>query len=152
MIVINSQYSILFIFTVIELTENQEHIARLSEEIMNGKLYKSAKVDDVPKEPVQSNQMELKISFQSADSRETEIIVSNEKCSYKVPKFEQRSASVSSLSSQLSNGNSSMAWMKMQKSDTSEYSSTYCEQFSILLQRMLKQKFRNTQGRSRITF
>ena len=118
----------------------------LSEEIMNGKLFKSAKLDQPPSEPTNTNQMQLKISYQTDDANETEIILSNEKCTYKVPKFEGSSVSISSLSSQLSNGNSSMAWMKMQKSDSSEYSATYCEQFSILLARMMKQILRNKSG------
>lgn len=117
----------------------------LSKEIMNGQLFKSAKLDQPPSEP-NANQMQLKISYQTDDANETEIILSNEKCTYKVPKFEGSSASVSSLSSHLSNGNSSVAWMKMQKSDSPEYSTTYCEQFSILLVRMMKQILRNKQG------
>lgn len=112
---------------------------------MNGKLYKSAKLDQPAVEP-NTNQMQLKISYQSDDANETEIILSNEKCTYKVTKYDGSSASVSSSSSQLSNGNSSMAWMKMQKSDTMEFSTTYCEQFCILLKRMLTQIFRNKQG------
>lgn len=111
---------------------------------MNGKVYKSSKLDQTPIEP--SNQIELKISYQTDDSNETEIILSNEKCTYKVPKYDGSSASVSSLSSQLSNGNSSMAWMKMQQTGYTEYATTYCEQFSILLQRMIKQILRNRTG------
>ncbi|KAJ8713344.1 hypothetical protein PYW07_013714 [Mythimna separata] len=130
---------------IIELTETPEFVTMLSKEIMNGQLYKSAKLEQPAIEP-NTNQMQLKISYQTDDANETEIILSNEKCTYKVPKFEGSSASVSSLSSQLSNGNSSMAWMKMQKSDSSEYSTTFCEQFSILLARMMKQIFRNKQG------
>ncbi|XP_075978659.1 ATP-binding cassette sub-family G member 1 [Anticarsia gemmatalis] len=131
---------------IIEVTEHPEYITSLSEEMMNGKLYKSAKVDEAPKDPA-TNQLDLKISYQNNDSQETEIILSNETCTYKVAKYEDSSASVSSLSSQLSNGNSSMEWMKMQKSsETSDYSTTFCEQFLILLQRMLKQILRNKPG------
>ncbi|XP_035444891.1 ATP-binding cassette sub-family G member 1 [Spodoptera frugiperda] len=132
---------------IIEITETPEYITILSKEIMNGKLYKSAKLDQPAIEP-NANQMQLKISYQTDDANETEIILSNEKCTYKVTKYDGSSASVSSSSSQLSNGNSSMAWMKMQKSDTMEFSTTYCEQFCILLKRMLTQIFRNKQGLS----
>ncbi|CAH0584125.1 unnamed protein product [Chrysodeixis includens] len=132
---------------IIELTENPEIITHLSKEIMNGKLYKSSKLEDAPPQAA-PNQMQLKISYQTDDFQETEIILSNEKCTYKVPNYEGSSASVSSLSSQLSNGNSSMAWMKMQKSDTPGYATTYCEQFTILLKRMMTQIIRNRQGLS----
>ncbi|KAH9644149.1 hypothetical protein HF086_010364 [Spodoptera exigua] len=129
---------------IIEITETPEYITLLSKEIMNGKLFKSAKLDQ-PAIETNANQMQLKISYQTDDANETEIILSNEKCTYKVTKYDGSSASVSSSSSQLSNGNSSMAWMKMQKSDTMEFSTTYCEQFCILLKRMLTQIFRNKQ-------
>lgn len=131
------------------MTEHPEYIKLLSEEMMNGKLYKSAKLDEAPKEPIH-NQMELKICYENPDAQETQIILSNQKCSYKAPKYDGSSTSVSSSSSHLSNGDSSMEWMKVQKSYTSEYATTYCEQFLILLQRMMKQIFRNTQGWYRI--
>lgn len=116
----------------------------LSEEIMNGKIYKSAKVESTA-EPVQNN-LELKICYQvEDDAPETEIMLSNEKCTYKVPTYKETD-SLSSASSQISQVNSSMAWMKVQTSDTCSYATTYCEQFSILLCRMLKQIFRNRQG------
>ncbi|KAL0822709.1 hypothetical protein ABMA28_004728 [Loxostege sticticalis] len=129
---------------IIELTENPVNIDVLSEEIMNGKIYKSAKVESTA-EPVQNN-LELKICYQvEDDAPETEIMLSNEKCTYKVPTYKETD-SLSSASSQISQVNSSMAWMKVQTSDTCSYATTYCEQFSILLCRMLKQIFRNRQG------
>lgn len=130
---------------IIELTETPEFINLLSKEIMNGKVYKSVKLDQEQAAP-NTTQMQLKISYETEDANETEIILSNEKCSYKVQKYEGSSGSVSSLSSQLSNGNSSIAWMRMQKPDAKKYSATFFEQFSILLQRMLTQIFRNRPG------
>ncbi|CAB3259678.1 unnamed protein product [Arctia plantaginis] len=130
---------------IIEMTEHPEYIKLLSEEIMNGKVYKSAKLNETPKEPI-NNQMELKVCYENPDAQETQIILSNQECSYKASKYDGSSTSVSSSSSHLSNGDSSMAWMKVQKSNTSEYATTYCEQFFILLQRMTKQIFRNKQG------
>lgn len=132
---------------IIELTEHPDNILLLSKEIMNGKVYKAAKVDVTPKEPI-ANEIELKISYQTSDLQETEIIVANEACTYKVPKYEGSNVSLSSLSSQLSKSNSSMTWMRMQKITQSEYATTQCEQFLILLQRMMKQIVRNKQGLS----
>ncbi|XP_063828066.1 ATP-binding cassette sub-family G member 4 [Ostrinia nubilalis] len=129
---------------IIELTENPVNIDTLSEEIMNGKIYKSAKVESTAAEPI--NNLELKICYQMEDDApETEIMLSNEKCTYKVPTYKETD-SLSSASSQISQVNSSMAWMKVQTSDSCAYATTYCEQFSILLCRMLKQIFRNRQG------
>uniref|UniRef100_A0A1E1W184 ABC-2 type transporter transmembrane domain-containing protein n=2 Tax=Pectinophora gossypiella TaxID=13191 RepID=A0A1E1W184_PECGO len=92
------------------------------------------------------NSMALKICYQNEENNETEIMLSNEKCVYKVPQYnETDSSSISSQESQTIN--SSLAWMKVQKSQNScGYPTTYCEQFRILLCRMLKQIFRNRQG------
>lgn len=133
-------------FPVIELTENQDTINFLCQEMLNGKIYKSAKLEDTPNEPM--NSMELKICYQiEDDAPETEIMLSNEKCTYKVQQYNEISDS-SSLSSQESQTiNSSMAWMKVQKSsECCGYPTTYCEQFRILLCRMLLQISRNRQG------
>ncbi|XP_059053888.1 ATP-binding cassette sub-family G member 1 [Achroia grisella] len=130
---------------IIELTENPECIDMLSQEMMNGKLYKSAKLEVSPNEPPST--IELKVCYQSEDElAETEIMLTNEKCTYKVPGYEGN-GSVSSSSSQISQMNSSMAWMKVQETNSSGgYATTYCEQFSILLCRMMIQIFRNKQG------
>lgn len=94
-----------------------------------------------------TNQIELKICYQTDDSQETEIMLTNEKCVYKVPQYSGTSASLSSLSSHLSQVNSSLAWMKVQKStETCSYAISAFEQFSILLKRMIKQISRNRQG------
>lgn len=92
--------------------------------------------------------MQLKICYQTDENDiETEIMLTNEKCSYKVPQYKENCESHSSLSSQLSQVNSSMAWMKVQIStDSCGYPTTFCEQFSILLCRMIKQISRNRQG------
>ncbi|KAI5645530.1 ABC-2 type transporter domain-containing protein [Phthorimaea operculella] len=129
---------------IIELTEHQENINMLSEEILNGKVYKSAKLENTPNEPI--NSMELKICYQNEDDNETQIMLSNEDCVYKVPQYNE--TDTSSISSQESQTiDSSMAWMKVQKSsECCGYSTTYGEQFSILLMRMLKQIARNKQG------
>lgn len=115
--------------------------------MLNGKLYKSAKLDNTPNEPM--NSMELKICYQiEDDAPETEIMLTNEKCTYKVPQYNKASDS-SSLSSQDSqlNSNSSMAWMKVHKStERCGYPTTFFEQFRILLCRMLLQISRNRQG------
>lgn len=128
---------------IIELTEKPDHINVLCAEIMNGKLYKSAKVESTSA-PI--NNIELKICYQTEeDAPETEIMLTNEKCTYKVQGYEQ-SGSVSSSSSQISQENSSMAWMKVQTGDRRGYATTYSEQFSILLCRMMIQISRNRQG------
>lgn len=121
------------------------NIDTLCEEVMNGKLYKSAKVESSSTEPI--NDIELKICYQAEDDApETEIMLSNEKCSYKVAGYKETD-SMSSRSSQISQVNSSMAWMKVQTSDNCAYATTYCEQFSILLCRMMIQISRNRQGK-----
>ncbi|KAM3966141.1 ATP-binding cassette sub-family G member 1 [Aphomia sociella] len=128
---------------IIELTENPEYIDILSEIMMNGKLYKSAKLET--SEPAT---IPLKICYQSEDEvAEREIMLTNEKCTYKVPEYTGE-GSLSSSSSQISNRvSSSMAWMKVQKTNNcGAYATTYCEQFSILLCRMMTQIVRNRQG------
>lgn len=123
------------------------NINTLCQEMMNGKIYKSAKVESSSAEPI--NTLELKICYQAEDDApETEIMLSNEKCTYKVAQYKETD-SISSRSSQISQENSSMAWMKVQTSDTSAYATTYCEQFSILLCRMMIQISRNRQGMNR---
>lgn len=135
---------------IIELTENPNNITVLTEKIKNGKESKSSRVDkaneDNNVEPL--NNLELKICYQTEDNaQETEIMLTNEKCTYKVSQYNDRSASISSLSSQMSQVNSSMAWMKVQKStELRSYATSPCEQFSILLKRMIKQISRNRQG------
>ncbi|XP_013190739.1 ATP-binding cassette sub-family G member 1 [Amyelois transitella] len=135
---------------IIELTENPAIIDVLCEEMMNGKLYKSAKLD-APLAVAETSQvtsaMGLKICYQSeVDSAEKEIMLTNENCTYKVPEY-QGNGSLSSSSSQISQGNSSLAWMKIHKTeDSGSYATTYCQQFSILLCRMVLQIFRNRQG------
>ncbi|CAH0398650.1 unnamed protein product [Chilo suppressalis] len=127
---------------IIELTENPDNINILCEEIMNGKLYKSAKIETAT-EPLDN--IELKICYKTEDDApETEIMLSNGKCTYKVPRYKETD-SVSTTSSEASNGNSSMAWMKIQ-SDSCTYSTSYCQQFYILLRRMMIQISRNRQG------
>ncbi|KPI91739.1 ATP-binding cassette sub-family G member 4 [Papilio xuthus] len=129
---------------IIEVTENPQNIIMLSEQIHNGKLYKSSKLDIPPIEA--SNNLELKICYQAEDeTSETEIVLSNQKCTYKVNQYEVRN-SMTSLSSQVSRDNSSLAWMKIQKSEQGRYPTTCFEQFFILLRRMLKQISRNRQA------
>ncbi|KAL4713588.1 hypothetical protein ACJJTC_005073 [Scirpophaga incertulas] len=127
---------------IIELTESLDNIDLLCGEMMNGKVYKSAKIEK-PSEPV--NDIELKICYQAEENAaETEIMLTNEKCTYKVPVYKETD-SVSTLST-LSQGNSSMAWMKVQTSDSCTYATTYFEQFTILLCRMMIQISRNRQA------
>lgn len=128
------------------MTENPEIINLLSEDMLNGKLFKTSKVESTPCEP--TNEIELKICYQTEDNAlETEVMLTNETCTYKVPQYGEGSGSSSSLSSRASQINSSLAWMKVQSSDSCYgYPTTYFEQFSILLCRMLKQIFRNRQG------
>ncbi|XP_063363293.1 ATP-binding cassette sub-family G member 4 [Cydia amplana] len=127
---------------IIEVTENPENITLLCEEILNGQLYKSSKLEQT--EPV--NNMELKICYQTEEAQETEIMLSNEKCLYKVPKY-NGSTSSSSLTSQVSQINSSMDWMKVQdQSDSCGYPTSFLQQFYTLLCRMLTQISRNRQG------
>ncbi|XP_037302867.1 ATP-binding cassette sub-family G member 1 isoform X2 [Manduca sexta] len=131
---------------IIEITENLENIKLLSQEIQHGKLYKSAKLEHSSAEPV--NHMELKLCYQTdGDTQETEIMLTNENCTYKVQQYNNPSTSVSSLSSHLSRMDSSMTWMKVQKSsDSLAYATTNCQQFLVLLKRMLLQISRNRQG------
>lgn len=133
---------------VMEISENSNVIDLLSNEILNGKIYKTAKLDDAPTEPVPTNNIQLKLCYQTDDNDiETEIMLTNEKCTYKVTEYKDNSESRSSLSSQISQVNSSMAWMKVQIStDSCGYPTSFCEQFSILLCRMIKQISRNRQG------
>lgn len=140
--------SFISVIPVIELTEDPNAITLLSNEILNGKVYKSAKLDNTPGEPVNST-MQLKICYQKEDNDiETEIVLSNENCTYKIPQY-QESSSLSSLSSQASQVNSSSAWMKVQmSSDSCGYPTTFFEQFSTLLFRMTKQISRNRQGKT----
>lgn len=127
------------------MTENPENIIKLSEEILNGRVYKTSKLP-LEQQTEPTNNMELKLCYQTDDAGETEVMLTNEKCLYKVPKYEG-STSNSSLSSQMSQINSPMAWMKVQKqTDSCGYPTTYFEQFSILLCRMLKQISRNRTG------
>lgn len=143
----------LFIFPVIEISENTNTVDLLSNEILNGKLYKTTKLEEAPSELKPTNHMQLKICYQTDENDiETEIMLTNEKCSYKVPQYKENCESHSSLSSQLSQVNSSMAWMKVQIStDSCGYPTTFCEQFSILLCRMIKQISRNRQGENLYT-
>ncbi|XP_073947451.1 ATP-binding cassette sub-family G member 1 isoform X2 [Choristoneura fumiferana] len=128
---------------IIEVTEHPENITKLSEEMLNGRLYKTSKLEQQT-EP--TNNMELKICYHTDDAGETEVMLTNENCLYKVPKYEA-STSTSSLSSRMTQMNSSMAWMKVQKqTDSCGYPTTFFEQFSILLCRMLKQISRNRTG------
>nr|ASS36030.1 ABCG4 [Samia ricini] len=131
---------------IIEVTESLENIKLLSQEILNGKIYKSAKLEQST-EPI--NNMQLKICYQSEeDSQETHIMLPNEHYTYTSPEYDHlKTSSVSSFSSHLSQMNSSSAWMKVQNSsDTLAYTTSYLEQFSILLKRMLLQISRNRQG------
>ncbi|CAH2237109.1 jg24448 [Pararge aegeria aegeria] len=128
---------------IIEVTENSQNITMLCDEILNGKMYKSAKFDTVPSEPI--NNMHLKVCYQIEDeSGETEIVLSNEKCTYQVKQYNEVSNSTTSLD-QMSRDDSSLAWMKIQKS-TCRYPTTNFQQFSILLVRMLVQISRNHQA------
>ncbi|CAK1586360.1 unnamed protein product [Parnassius mnemosyne] len=130
---------------IIEITENPQNINMLCEEIENGKLYKSSKFDVPPIEPI--NNLELKICYQAGDEpEETQIVLSNEQCIYKGNQYDGVRNSLTSLSSQVSKGNSSLAWMRVQKSDPKLYPTTYFEQFSILLRRMIIQISRNRQA------
>lgn len=109
----------------------------------NGKVYKSAKLDSTITEPV--NNLQLKICYQIEDeSGETEILLSNDKCTFKVKQSNEASNSTVSLS-EISHDDSSLAWMKMQN-NVNQYPTTYFEQFTILLCRMLLQISRNRQG------
>ncbi|XP_045495514.1 ATP-binding cassette sub-family G member 1 [Colias croceus] len=132
---------------IIELTEHQQYIKVLSEEILNGTMYKSAKIDSTTHEPV--NNMQLKICYQADDNlMETELVVSNEKCSFNMKEYTAVAVSTSSttLASKMSREDSSIAWMKMQKTEARGYPTTYFEQFTILLTRMLLQISRNRQA------
>lgn len=131
---------------IIELTENPATVKLLSQEILNGKIYKTSKIDQNCTEPLP--QMQLKVCYQAEDNApETEIMLTNEKCVYKVQSY-SNTASMCSLSSQLSGINNSSAWMKIQKPSDYDisYSTSYFDQFSILLKRMLLQISRNRQG------
>ncbi|XP_037974252.2 ATP-binding cassette sub-family G member 4 [Plutella xylostella] len=131
---------------IIEMTEAPENIAALSEKILNGKIYKTAKKlqeIEAPSEPTKN--MELKICYPIEEDVENQIMLTNEKCTYKVAQYAEGSGSSSSLSSQ-SEMNSSLAWMRVKSSESCGYPTTYCQQFSILLCRMIKQIFRNKQG------
>ncbi|XP_072947730.1 ATP-binding cassette sub-family G member 1 [Epargyreus clarus] len=127
---------------IIEVTENPDNISLLCENVLNGKLYKSTKLDS-SNEPV--NSMPLKITYQIEDELgEREIVLSNENCLYQV-KCERSQSSVS-LASQISKDNS-LTWMKVQNSSGGcGYPTTYFEQFRILLCRMLVQISRNRQA------
>ncbi|XP_023936390.2 ATP-binding cassette sub-family G member 1 [Bicyclus anynana] len=128
---------------IIEVTESSQNIQLLCDEILNGKMYKSAKFDTVPSEPI--NNMHLKVCYQTEDeSGETEIVLSNEKCTYQVKQYNEVSNSTTSLS-QMSRDDSSLAWMKIQKT-TCRYPTTFFQQFSILLVRMMVQISRNRQA------
>lgn len=144
-LIIFTLIQICLIITVIEVTENINNTKLLSQEILNGQIYKFAKSQRTSET---MNNMQVKICYQTQeDSQETQIMLSNEHCTYTVQAYDNLRASMSSLSSQLSQGNSSSAWMKVQKStDALAYATSYCEQFSVLLKRMLLQISRNKQG------
>lgn len=141
-----------FLFTVIELTETPEYVQLLSDEMLNGKLYKTAKIEptSAPAPAPPENNMQLKVSYQTEeDSIETHVMLSNDGCTYTVPQYDDSSRSASSLSSQLSIANTSMAWMKMQKNaDFQEFATSWTAQFWIILVRMMRQIARNRQGGS----
>lgn len=127
------------------MTEDPHNIKMLCDEMLNGRISKSAKVDSTPIEPV--NNLQLKICYQIEDEAgETEIVLSNEKCTYTVKQLNEISNSTMSLS-QISRDDASLAWMKMQNT-TNQYPTTYFEQFRILLCRMLLQISRNRQGKA----
>ena len=131
-------------FPVIEVTESPHNINMLCNEMLNGMVYKSAKMESTVNEPL--NNLELKICYQIEDeSGETQILLSNDKCTYKVKQSNEASNSTLSLS-QISQDDSSLAWMKMQD-NVNQYPTTYFEQFTILLCRMLLQISRNRQGK-----
>ncbi|CAK1550583.1 unnamed protein product [Leptosia nina] len=126
---------------IIELTETQEYIQMLSQEILNGTLYKSTKIDASSEPPAST--MQLKICYQTDDNvAETEIVLSTDKCTYMK---EYTAASSTTLASKMSK-DSSVAWMKMQKVETRGYPTTYFQQFAVLLTRMLLQISRNRQA------
>ncbi|XP_047534711.1 ATP-binding cassette sub-family G member 1 [Vanessa atalanta] len=128
---------------IIEVTENPHNTKMLCDEILNGRIYKSTKMDTTINEPI--NNMQLKICYQIEDeSGETEIVLSNDKCTFKVKQLNEISNSTTSLD-QISRDDSSLAWMKIQES-THQYPTTYFQQFSILLRRMLLQISRNRQA------
>ncbi|XP_050680943.1 ATP-binding cassette sub-family G member 1 [Leptidea sinapis] len=129
---------------IIELTENPQTIQILSEEALNGKIYRSSKIDSSVHEPM--NNMQLKICYQTDnDVVETEIVVSNERCSYKVKDYTAVSTSSTTLASKISQEDTSVAWMKVNKA-LSRYPTSYFDQFSIILCRMLLQISRNKQA------
>lgn len=128
---------------IIEVTETPQNINMLCDEMLNGRVYKSAKADTAVNEPLSN--LELKICYQIEDeSGETQILLSNDKCTYKVKQSNEASSSTLSLS-QISQDDSSLAWMKMQD-NVNRYPTTYFEQFTILLCRMLLQISRNRQA------
>ncbi|OWR43521.1 putative ABC transporter [Danaus plexippus plexippus] len=130
---------------IIEVTENPENVNIMCNETLNGKIYKSSKLENITTTSEPMNNMQLKICYQTEDeSGETEIVLSNEKCTYKVQQYNEPSNSTISLS-RMSTDDSSLAWMKVQKS-TSRFPTTYFQQFSILLCRMLLQISRNRQA------
>lgn len=128
---------------IIEVTENPENVTMLSNEILNGRVYKSNEIDTNINVPIDN--IPLKICYQIEDeSGETEIVLSNEKCTFKVKQRNEISNSTTSMD-QISRDNSSWEWMKIQEA-TSRYPTTYFQQFSILLRRMLLQISRNRQA------
>ncbi|CAH2091355.1 unnamed protein product [Euphydryas editha] len=132
---------------IIEVTENPQNITMLSDEMLNGRMYKSNKMDATINEPINVpiDNIPLKICYQIEDeSGETEIVLSNEKCTFKVKQLNESSNSTTSMD-QISRDNSSLEWMKIQES-TKQYPTTYFQQFSILLRRMLLQISRNRQA------
>ncbi|XP_022129072.1 ATP-binding cassette sub-family G member 1 [Pieris rapae] len=127
---------------IIELTESPECIQVLTEEILNGSLYKSTKIESTNLEPV--NTMQLKICYQTDDNvGETEIVLSTDKCTFNMQEY--TAASSTTLASKISK-DSSVAWMKMQKVESKGYPTTFSQQFIILLTRMLLQISRNRQA------
>ncbi|KAJ0178424.1 hypothetical protein K1T71_006247 [Dendrolimus kikuchii] len=132
---------------IIELTEKPDNITLLSEQIRNGRDVKSSKMKSNENVSEPSNHMDLKVCYQADGVQETEIMLTNEGCTYRVPQYNNTNASSSSLSSQVSQVNSSLAWMKVQKSTEScSYAISAFEQFSVLLKRMIKQISRNRLG------
>lgn len=130
---------------IIELTENPEYVQLLSQEILNGKIYKSAKLESPPPKP---SDMELKITYVNEEEvGETHVMLSDNGCTYKIAECNETSGSSSSLASQMTDLNSGQEWMKIQKGvDDCGYATSWGLQFRILLCRMLLQIFRNKQG------
>lgn len=126
---------------MIEVTENQQNVDRLSEITQNGKTNQNLimKMDEKIMDIVSDMGMDVK----KCDSENVLDDV----------KF-HRSNSSSSVVSQISNISSTMGWIKMRRfsKDNVDYATSSFQQFKILLGRMLLQISRNRLGKKNCIF